>query len=74
MFETTKGNIDRFLSNLLMALLTEKQSYQSIDKKIEELLDISQDILNNKQIDHRFELSSNMGEIAKQKFYYTCKM
>ncbi len=26
-FETTKGNIDRFLSDLLMAPLTEKQSY-----------------------------------------------
>ena len=31
-FKTTKGNIDRFLCNLLMAPLTEKLSYRNVDK------------------------------------------
>ena len=31
-FEIIKGNIDRFLSNLLMAPLTEKLSYQNANK------------------------------------------
>ncbi len=39
-FEATKDNVDRFLSNLLMSLLTEKLSYRNIDKWIEKLSDI----------------------------------
>ena len=31
-FETSKGNIDRFLSNQLMALLTKKLSYRNANK------------------------------------------
>lgn len=30
--KTTKGNINKFLSNLLMALLTKKLSYRNVDK------------------------------------------
>lgn len=29
---TTKGNVDRFLSNLLIVLLNKKLSYQNADK------------------------------------------
>ena len=39
-FKTTKGNVDRFLSNLLMALLTKKLSYGNADKWIEKLSEI----------------------------------
>ena len=31
-FDTTKGNVDKFLSDLLLALLTEKLFYQNADK------------------------------------------
>ena len=46
--ETTKGNVDRFLSNLLKFPLTEKLSYQNADKWIEKLSDILWGISNNK--------------------------
>ena len=36
-----KGNVDKFLSNSLMALLTEKLSYQNADEWMEKLLEIS---------------------------------
>ena len=39
-FETTKSNVDRFLSNPLIALLTEELSYQNADEWMEKLLDI----------------------------------
>ena len=38
--ETTKNNIDRFLSNPLMALLTKKLSYWNADEWLEKLLNI----------------------------------
>ena len=42
-----KDNIDRFLFDPSMALLTEKLSYQNADKWIEKLLDILWGIPNN---------------------------
>ncbi len=36
-FKTTKSNIDKFLSDPLMALLTEKLSYQNADEWMEKL-------------------------------------
>ncbi len=38
--ETTKDNVDRFLSDPLMAPLTEKLSYRNADKWMEKLSDI----------------------------------
>ncbi len=64
-FETTKGNVNRFLSNLLIFLFTKKLSYQNANKWIEKLSDILWGIPNNKQINHKFELQNNMGGIAR---------
>lgn len=36
-FKTTKGNINKFLSNLLRILFTKKLSYSNINKLIEKL-------------------------------------
>ncbi len=38
--ETTKNNVDKFLSDLLMTPLTEKLSYRNADKWMEKLLEI----------------------------------
>ena len=46
--KTTKGNINKFLSKPLMALLTEKLFYQNADKWIKKLSDIPWGIPNNK--------------------------
>ena len=54
--ETTKDNKDKFLSNILMALLTEKLSYQNADEWIEKLSEILQGIFNTTWIKHKFEL------------------
>ncbi len=62
--EMTKGNVNRFLSSLLMALLTKKLSYQNADKWIKKLANILQGIPNDKWIDHKFELQSGVGGIA----------
>ena len=64
--QTTKSNVNRFLSNLLMAPLTEKLSYQNADKWIEKLLDIPWDISNDEWIDHKFEFQRDVGGMAGQ--------
>ncbi len=46
--ETTKGNVDRFLSDPLMAPLTKKLSYRNADEWMEKLSDIPWGIPNNK--------------------------
>lgn len=55
-FETTKDNINGFLSNLLMAPFNEKLFYQNADKQIEKLLDILLGIPNNKGIKYKCKL------------------
>ncbi len=52
--EPTKGNVDRFLSNLLIAPLTEKLSYQNTDKWKKKLSNILWGILNDKWFNHKF--------------------
>lgn len=39
--ETTKGNFNKFLTDLLIVPLTEKLSYKNVDKWIEKLSEIS---------------------------------
>ena len=46
--ETTKSNVDKFLSEVLMAPLTEKLSYQNANKQMKKLLEIPWGILNDK--------------------------
>ncbi len=45
--ETTKSNVDKFLSDPLMALLTEKLSYRNVDEWMEKLLEIPWGILKD---------------------------
>ena len=65
--ETTKSNIDKFLSNPLMALLIKKLFYQNADEQMKKLSEISWSIPNNKWIEHKFELQSGVAGIAGQK-------
>ena len=46
--ETTKYNVDKFLSNPLMKLITKKLSYCNVDKWTKKLFIILWEILNNK--------------------------
>lgn len=45
--EITKGNIDKFMSNSLIALFTKKLSYQNANKRMEKLSKITWGIPNN---------------------------
>ncbi len=62
--ETIKANLDRFLSDPLMALLTEKLSYRNADKWIEKLSVIPWGIPNDELINHKFKVQSGVGGIA----------
>ena len=53
---TIKSKINRFLSNLLIVPLTEKLSYQNVDKWMKKVSEIPWSIPNNKQIKDKFEL------------------
>ncbi len=64
--ETTKSNVDKFLSEPLMAPLTEKLSYRNADKWIEKLLEISWGIPNDKQFEYKFEHQSGVARMARQ--------
>ncbi len=46
--ETTKCNVDKFMSNLLIKPITEKLSYHNTDEWMEKLSVISWEIPNNK--------------------------
>ena len=46
--EITKANVNKFSTDLLIALLTKKLSYKNANKWIEKLLEISWGILDNK--------------------------
>ncbi len=58
--ETTKSNRDKFLSDPLMAPLTEKLSYRNADEWIEKLLEIPWGIPKDEWIKHKFEHQSGM--------------
>lgn len=64
--ETTKGNMNKFLTDLLMAPLTEKLSYKNADEQIKKLFEIPWGISDEKQIEHRFHIESDISGIAKQ--------
>ena len=64
--ETTKSNVNKFLSESLIALLTEKLSYQTADKWIKKLSEILWGIPNDKWIKHKFENKSGVDPIAGQ--------
>lgn len=64
--ETTKGNINKFLFDLLMAPLTEKLSYKNANELMKKLLEISWGIPENKWIEHKFDVESGVSGIAGQ--------
>jgi Plavaka transposase len=64
--ETTKRNIDRFLTNPLMKPITEKLSYRNADEWMEKLSDIPWGIPDDKWTEHKFELESGLEKIAGQ--------
>lgn len=67
MSETTKRNINRILSDLLMTSLTEKLSYKNTDQWIEKLSEIPLDILKDIKIEYKFDINGDITEITRQK-------
>lgn len=49
-----------------MILLAEKLSYKNGDKRMKKLLEIPWGILDNKWIEHKFDIKSGIFEIARQ--------
>lgn len=62
--ETTNGNVNKFLTDPLMASLTKKLSYKNIDEQMEKLLEIPWGIPNDEYIEHRFNVESGVVGIA----------
>ena len=62
----TKDNINKFLSDLLMTPLTKKLSYKNADGWIEKLLEIPWRILEDKWIEHKYNIKSGVCGIARQ--------
>ena len=64
--ETTKSNVNKFLSDPLMTPLTKKLSYKNADEWIKKLSEISWGIPENKWIEHKYNIKSGVSEIAEQ--------
>lgn len=58
-----KGNIDKFLSEQLIVLLTERLTNWNIDEWMKKLSKILWDISNDKWIEHEFEIENNIARI-----------
>lgn len=63
---TMKSNMDKFVSEQLMTLLTEKLYYQNVDEWMEKLSEILWVIPNNKWIEYKFEYQNVVACIAGQ--------
>ena len=64
--KTTKGNINKFLSDPLMTPLTKKLSYKNTDEWMEKLSEIPWGIPEDKWIEHIFNVESDISGIAGQ--------
>ena len=64
--ETTKGNVNKFLSDPLMTPLTKKLSYKNADKWMEKLSEIPWGIPEDKWIEHKYNVKSGISGIAGQ--------
>ncbi len=64
--EITKRNVDKFLFNPLMKLITKKLSYCNVDKWLEKLSAKSWGILDDKWTEHNLELKSGVDKIVVQ--------
>ena len=63
--ETTKGNVNKFLSDPLMTPLTKKLSYKNADEWMEKLSEIPWGIPENKWIEHKYNVESGVSGIAE---------
>ncbi len=63
--ETSKSNVDKFLSEPLIALLTDKLSYRNANEWIEKLSEIPCGIPNNNWIKYKFEHQSGVARMAR---------
>lgn len=61
----TKGKIKRFLSDSLMASLSEKLFYKNANQWMKKLLEIFWGIPENLQIELKFDIESNISKIAR---------
>ena len=64
--ETTKGNVNKFLSDPLMTPLTKKLSYKNADEWMEKLSEIPWGIPEDKWIEHKYNVESGVSGIAGQ--------
>ena len=65
--ETIKGNVNKFLSDLLITPLSKKLFYKNADKWMKKLSEIPWGIPENKWIEHKYNVESNISAIAGQK-------
>lgn len=63
--ETTKGNKNKFLTNPLITLLTEKLCYKNANEWMEKLSEISQNILEDKWTEYKFNIENDISRIAR---------
>ena len=64
--ETTKCNVDKFFTNLLMKPISKKFSYCNANEWMEKLSAIQWGIPDDKWIEHKFELKNGVDKIARQ--------
>ena len=64
--EMIKGNINKFLSDLLITLLIKKLSYKNVDEWMKKLLEILWSMLENKEIEHKYNVESGGSGIVWQ--------
>lgn len=56
----------KFLTDALIVFLTEKLSYENADEWMEKLSEILWNISDDKWIEHRFDVESDVTDIAEQ--------
>lgn len=61
----TISNVNKFLPDLLMVLLTKITFFKNADKLMNKLLEILWGILKDTWIEHKFYIKSSISEIAK---------
>lgn len=62
--KTTKANVNKLLSDLLMTLFTEKLSYKNANEWMGKLLKIPWGIPEDKWIEYKFDVKSGVSDIA----------
>lgn len=65
--EIIKDKLNKLISHPLMTHFTKKLSYKNADEWMEKLSEITWGILENKWIEHKFNVESGISGIAGQK-------